>query len=82
MKHTTLQQFENENWPTEGHYAAWISAFIPYNGSFAHGFSGAIVTYTNDEGWSNYPEWFENSPSDTINLSLLEVIPSVHDLTH
>ena len=77
----TLDKFFNGENP-DGHYAVWKSKWIstPNDVSLSdrlYGFSGAVVEYTNREGFKNCPQWMDDTPEEEIKIILLEELPSV-----
>ena len=76
----TLEDFNNMCNVVDGHYAVWTSAMIPHGEGRVYGFSGAVVEYTNREGFKNYPKWMDEMQDAEIKIALLEELPSVEEL--
>lgn len=73
----TLDKFFNEDKP-DGFYAVWKSGmFYAQQPQRLFGFSGAVVEYSNREGFKDCPEWMDKNPEEEINIVLLEILPPV-----
>jgi len=88
-KAISFKEFQQRNMP-DGHYAIWTSSMIPtsnfkeeakISGSFAYGFSGAVIEYTSQEGFvGEYPDWIDKCDDNDLKIILLEELPTIDDL--
>lgn len=82
----TLEEFNEQFDPIDGHYAVWTSGIIPREQhniegqQNLYGFSGAVVKYENRGGFADYPDWINTIDASKIKIALLECIPTLEEL--
>lgn len=77
----TLETFDNtEHLQEDGYYAAWVSGKVYTDEQVLWGFSGEIVKYTYQDGWSYVGDWFDEKDAREINLVFLERLPESDEI--
>jgi len=76
-KTQTLEEFEKDTMAVDGYYAVWHSnMFYDSNqGGMVYGFTGDIVHYDVNNGWSSFPKKLNDVSDNRICVLLIEETP-------